>query len=212
MRDVYSIFLEKNKDYTAIQKIAIPMINERAHCLIVAPTGLGKTEAAMLPLIDAVSRERTKGVSVLYITPLRALNRDMIKRLRQLCSEVSITIGVRHGDTSQKERKAQTELAPEILITTPETLQSMLVNQKLRSALRSLRAVVVDELHELYSNKRGAQLSVALERLVELAGEYQRIGISATVGDKEMLARVLCGERRCRIASARRRKGAQACC
>jgi ATP-dependent Lhr-like helicase len=205
--DVYSIFLKRNNDYTAIQKIAIPIIKEQQNCLIVAPTGCGKTEAAMLPLIDIVSREKKKGVSVLYITPLRALNRDMIKRLRQLCSEVSVTIGVRHGDTSQKERKAQAELAPEILITTPETLQSMLVNQKLRGALGSLRTVVVDELHELYSNKRGAQLSVALERLVELAGEYQRIGISATVGDKEMLARVLCGERECRIADAGVAKG-----
>jgi ATP-dependent Lhr-like helicase len=207
LQDIYSIFLKKNKDYTSIQKLAIPIIKEGKNCLVVAPTGYGKTEAAMLPLIDMVSRERRQGISILYITPLRALNRDMIRRLELLCKEVGVTIGVRHGDTSQKERKAQVEKAPEILITTPETLQSILVNQKLRLYLTSLRALVVDELHELYSNKRGAQLSVAMERLAEAAGDYQRVGISATVGDKETLARVLCGDRECAIADAGVAKG-----
>ena len=207
MPDVYSIFLKKNKYYTAIQKISIPIIKDGKNCLVVAPTGYGKTEAVMLPLIDLVSKERRQGISVLYITPLRALNRDMIKRLEVLCNDVGVTIGVRHGDTSQKERKAQVEKAPEILITTPETLQSILVNHKLRLFLTSLRAIVVDELHELYSNKRGAQLSVAMERLVEAAGDYQRVGISATVGDKEVLAKVLCGDRKCEIADAGVAKG-----
>ena len=169
---------------------------------MVAPTGYGKTEAAMLPLIDMASSGEAVGIKVIYITPLRALNRDTIKRLQELCSAAEVTIGVRHGDTPQGERKRQMLKAPMIMITTPETLQSILVNEKLRASLKNLRAVVVDELHELHHTKRGAQLSVALERLVEVAGEYQRIGISATVGDREMLSRFLVGERECVLAEA----------
>ncbi len=200
--DVYSLFLEKNKSYTEIQKIAIPIIRIGKSCLVVAPTGYGKTEAAMLPLIDMASKGESEGIKVLYITPLRALNRDTIKRLQALCSAVDVTIGVRHGDTPQSERKKQMLKAPMIMITTPETLQSILINEKLRPALKNLKAVVVDELHELHHSKRGAQLSVALERLVEVAGEYQRIGISATVGDRKMLSLFLVGRRECSLAEA----------
>lgn len=202
MPDVYSLFLGKNNDYTEIQKVAIPIIKEGKSCLVVAPTGYGKTEAAMLPLIDAASSSDRIGIKVLYITPLRALNRDAIKRLEWLCSHAGIEIGVRHGDTPQAERKRQMLKAPNILITTPETLQSVLVNPKLRDALKGLKAVVVDEIHELHHNKRGAQLSIAMERLVDLAGEYQRVGISATVGDRRKLSRFLVGKRECAIAEA----------
>jgi ATP-dependent helicase Lhr and Lhr-like helicase len=204
--DVYSLFLDKNKDYTEIQKVAIPIIKTGKNCLIVAPTGYGKTEAAMLPLIDLASRSEPGGIKVVYITPLRALNRDAVKRLEWLCTHAGLEIGVRHGDTSQAERKRQMLKAPGILITTPETLQSILVNQKLRDSLKGLKAVVVDELHELHHNKRGAQLSVALERLVDVAGEYQRVGISATVGDRKKLSRFLAGKRECAVAEAGSKK------
>lgn len=200
--DVYSIFLEKNKSYTEIQRMAIPIIKDGKNCLVVAPTGYGKTEATMLPLIDMASKGSTAGIKVLYITPLRALNRDTIKRLQSLCSAVGVTIGVRHGDTPQGERKRQMLNAPTIMITTPETLQSILVNEKLRVALKNLKALVVDELHELHHSKRGAQLSVAMERLVEVSGEYQRVGISATVGDRKMLSLFLVGRRECSLAEA----------
>ncbi|MDE1865978.1 MAG: DEAD/DEAH box helicase [Candidatus Micrarchaeota archaeon] len=201
MPDVYSLFLGRNKDYTEIQKIAMPIIRDGRNCLVVAPTGYGKTEAAMLPLIDLASRSGD-GIKVLYITPLRALNRDAVKRLEWLCSHAGVGIGVRHGDTPQSERRRQVLKAPGVLITTPETLQSILVNEKLRSSLVGLKAVVVDEIHELHHSKRGAQLSVALERLVNLAGEYQRVGISATVGDRKKLSRFLVGKRECEIAEA----------
>ncbi len=200
--DVYSLFLGKNKSYTEIQKIAIPIIKDGKNCLVVAPTGYGKTEAAMLPLIDMAAGGEAAGIKVLYITPLRALNRDTIKRLTSLCAAAGVTIGVRHGDTPQGERKRQMLNAPMIMITTPETLQSMLINKSLREALKNLKAVVVDEIHELHHSKRGAQLSVALERLVEVAGEYQRVGISATVGDRRMLSLFLAGRRECRLAEA----------
>lgn len=199
---VYSVFLEKNKSYTEIQNLSIPILKERKNCLIVAPTGYGKTEAAMLPMIDVAANANVPGIKVLYITPLRALNRDAIKRLEWLCTHAGIKIGVRHGDTPQAERKRQMLQAPDILITTPETLQSILINEKLRESLRVLKGVVIDELHELHHNKRGAQLSVALERLVDLAGEFQRVGISATVGDRKKLARFLVGKRGCEIAEA----------
>lgn len=202
MKDIYSLFLEKNSTYTEIQKIAIPIIKEGMNCLVVAPTGYGKTEAAMLPLIEMASKSDSPGIKVLYITPLRALNRDAVRRLEWLCSHCRIEIGVRHGDTPQSERRKQVAKAPAVLITTPETLQSILVNVKLRDALKGLRAVVVDEIHELHHSKRGAQLSVAMERLVDLAGEYQRVGISATVGDRRWLSRFLCGKRECKIAEA----------
>jgi len=100
-----------------------------------------------------------------YITPLRALNRDMIKRLEELCTVADMTVAVRHGDTTQSERGKQARRAPMVLITTPETLQSILPTKTFGIALRNVKAVVVDEIHELYYTKRGAQLSLALERL-----------------------------------------------
>ena len=132
----------------------------------------------------------------MYITPLRALNRDMIKRLEELCTVAGITIAVRHGDTTQSERGKQARKAPMVLITTPETLQSILPTKTLGVALRNVKAVVVDEIHELYYTKRGAQLSLALERLEEKAPGFQRIGISATIGHAEAVQKFLCGKRR----------------
>ena len=200
MKSIYDIFLERYKSFTDIQKQSIPIIESGSNCLIVAPTGAGKTEAAILPLLDMISGKDISPISILYITPLRALNRDMLRRLEDLCKGANVTIGVRHGDTSQKERNKQAKIAPVLLITTPETLQSILPTKSIGPYLRNLKAVVVDELHELYYNKRGAQLSVALERLEELAPGFQRIGISATVGDTESAKKFLSSSRACKVA------------
>lgn len=178
----------------------MPIIESGSNCLIVAPTGAGKTEAAVLPLLKSVSKMENSPIKILYITPLRALNRDMMGRLEELCRAAGISIGVRHGDTTQRERSRQTRAAPMLLITTPETLQSILPTKYIGTYLRNVKAVVVDELHELYHNKRGAQLSVALERLEELSPGFQRIGISATIGDPETARNFLCNERACKIA------------
>ncbi len=157
-----------------------------------APTGSGKTEAAVLPILEnALEKAGGKGTFALYVTPLRALNRDMMKRLSELCSELGISIGVRHGDTPQSERRKQALSPPVLMITTPESIQNMLMSRRLRKSFENLRYVVVDELHELYHNKRGAQLSVALERLAELSPEFARVGLSATVGDAKEAARFL---------------------
>ncbi len=169
--------------------------------MIVAPTGHGKTEAALLPILDRVSKSGGEGIKLVYITPLRALNRDMMKRLEVLCGHLGLRVGVRHGDTPQGERKRQSTDPPDVIVTTPETLQSMLINPSFRKAFESLLAVVVDEVHELYNVKRGAQLSVGLERLAEVK-DCQRIGISATVGDPDLLGRYLCGKRPFKVAQS----------
>ncbi|NYZ78442.1 DEAD/DEAH box helicase, partial [Candidatus Micrarchaeota archaeon] len=182
-------------EWTEIQEKAIPLVLEGKNILAIAPTGFGKSEVAFLPILSKVldAREKgdSRGIKALYISPLRALNRDLMERLLFWTRVLGITLAVRHGDTTASERVKQRDQPAEIFITTPETLQSMLVAPKLKDSLSNVKFVVVDEVHELVESKRGLQLELGLERLREKAPGFQVIGLSATVGDEKEAARFI---------------------
>jgi len=173
---------------TKAQELVIEPILKGEDVLLIAPTGIGKTEGVMLPLFHKLIEKKHEPTAVLYITPLRSLNRDLLDRLVWWADKLDLDISVRHGDTSAKERAIQREMPSDILIVTPETLQAILTGKIMKKHLSNVKYVVIDEIHELVESKRGIQLSVALERLCEVAGIFQRIGLSATVGSPKTVA------------------------
>lgn len=204
-------------DPTDVQLQAWSAIQANRHTLIAAPTGSGKTLAALLPCLNKVATSKlqagagwTPGVRILYITPLKALNNDIqhhltafmeaVERLQPSdestadCAWPGIRTAVRTGDTPSHERARMLRRPPDVLITTPESLYLLLTSDKGRSMLRTVQAVIVDEIHSLASDKRGAHLSITLERLSALCQQpVQRIGVSATQKPLQLVARFLGG-------------------
>ena len=192
---VQGLIDSRNWRLSSIQSSSMEDLVSGLDRVLVSPTGSGKTEAAILPLASRFLTEGWDGLSILYITPLRALNRDIDRRLAEMLEPLGITVGLRHGDTTQKERTRQSKNPPNLLVTTPETAQIMLLGSRLRRHLSGLNAVILDEVHDLASSERGAQLLVALERINEYCPDsFQRIGLSATVGNPDETAKWLSKE------------------
>lgn len=184
---------------TEPQEKTIPKILDGKNVLLTSPTATGKTEAAFLPVLNMLllTPEMPLGIKILYITPLRALNRDLLERLQWWCNNLDIKLAVRHGDTTTQERRKQALGPPDVLITTPETLQAIMPGRIMRRHLQQTRWVIVDEVHEMADSKRGSQLSLALERLRWITGrEFQMIGLSATIGSPKKVAQFLVGNGR----------------
>lgn len=195
---------------TLPQVLAIPHVLAGENLLLIAPTGSGKTEAILLPVFSKFIQCRDeRGISIVYVTPLRALNRDLLKRLSFWASRLGIAVEVRHGDTELKLRRKQAVSPPHMLVTTPETLQAILPGTRMKKHLSHVKFVVIDEVHELASSKRGTQLTVALERLREVVGkDFQRIGLSATVGNPSQVAQFIAGaDRSIKVVQASLSKG-----
>ena len=187
---------------TEIQQRAIPKILEKKNSLIIAPTGSGKTECSVVPIFSQIKKSKSPGkIKALYITPLRALNRDVHRRIINYAKIEGLDIKIRHGDTSQTDRKKIRDSPPDVLITTPETLVVLLSQRKYLSALSDLEWVVIDEIHELLASERGSQLSISMERLqLNSNQEIHRIGLSATVGNISEAGKFLVGNnRKCEI-------------
>ena len=196
---------------TPAQAEAWPAIKAGRHTLIAAPTGSGKTLAAFLAAIDGLIRQGLAGkltdeTQVVYVSPLKALSNDIHRNLeaplagirgeleRSGLADVEVRAWVRTGDTPASERERMRRRPPHILVTTPESLYVLLGSELGRKMLATARSVIVDEIHAVAPNKRGAHLSLSLERLTALCGDrLQRIGLSATQNPISAVAQFLVG-------------------
>lgn len=190
-------------DLTPAQRAALPPLLAGEHLLLSSPTGSGKTLAAFLPILSALAARTDEDRTLcVYVSPLRALVNDMARNLAAPIggAGLDVRVAIRTGDTPPGERQRQARRPPHILVTTPESLAILLASPKSRAHLLGVRFVVVDEIHSIAGSKRGAQLMLALERLAAYVGEFQRVGLSATVSPLEDVAAFLGGDRDVAIA------------
>jgi ATP-dependent helicase Lhr and Lhr-like helicase len=198
---------------TLAQRYAWPTIQRGQHLLLSSPTGSGKTLAGFLPIISDIIAKSSHALRCLYVAPLKALGRDVRVNLKKTWrsvqnaghfADIDLRIGLRTGDTSQRVRRRHLSDPPSILLTTPESLAQMLAQPSGRDLFASLRWVILDEIHALCDNKRGADLALSLERLDAMcdhADGVQRIGLSATCAPIAAVAEFLVGTNRpCTIA------------
>src|SRR5213592_4144107 len=200
-------FSETLGDPTPAQVQGWTSIAERQHTLIAAPTGSGKTLAAFLSalndlFVEGLAAPLPDEVRIVYVSPLKALSADIHKNLaeprkgiRRVAEAMAlepprITAAVRTGDTTQSERAAMLRTPPHVLVTTPESLYLLLTAERSRAMLRTVRTVIVDEIHAVIGTRRGAHLALSLERLQQVAAApLLRIGLSATQAPVETVAR-----------------------
>ncbi|MFI6131903.1 DEAD/DEAH box helicase [Micromonospora sp. NPDC051141] len=177
-------------DLRPLQRAALVPVTRGEDALLLAATAGGKTEAAIFPLLTRMASEHWTGTSVLYLCPLKALLNNLHPRLERYAGWLGRTVALWHGDVSATARRRALWQRPDILLTTPESIESMLVSANVdhRLFLGGLRAVVVDEVHAFAGDDRGWHLSALLERLTRVTGHpLQRVGLSATVGNPDQL-------------------------
>ena len=184
------------RELRPLQEQSIAPIQAGDHCLLLAATAAGKTEAAMFPVLSRICSENWTGLSVIYVCPLKALLNNLHVRLEGYCRMLGRRCEVWHGDIAPSVKNRIKADPPDLLLTTPESLEVMLISKDLagREILRGARIVIVDEIHAFAGDDRGWHLLAVLERIGRLAGrELQRIGLSATVGNPAELLNWLAG-------------------
>ncbi|MDE6219566.1 MAG: DEAD/DEAH box helicase [Lachnospiraceae bacterium] len=216
MKNVLELFTEETQKWfhstlgepTLVQQKAWPGIAAGQHVLVSAPTGTGKTLSAFLVFLDRMKRQLQEGtlkdeLQLIYVSPLKSLAADIRENLRRPLDGIGngtgeqeeITVGIRTGDTPQRDRQRMVRKPPHILITTPESLYLMLTSKTGQNVLATAKAVIVDELHALIDTKRGAHLMLSIARLDNLCGQHlQRIGLSATIEPLDAAAQYLAPE------------------
>lgn len=211
---VFAWFRDKYGQPTPAQEEAWPPIQAGENVLVASPTGTGKTFAAFLSVLDTLTQEHAAGtladtLQCIYVSPLRALSYDLEKNLQAPLLELfgkkpPLRVELRSGDTGSSQRARQAARPPHLLLTTPESLCVLLTQERWQAHLAQVRWLIVDEIHALAGNKRGAHLALSVERLAALARRpLQRIGLSATISPLPVVARYLAGvEGACRIVDA----------
>ncbi len=212
MENVLTLFEKQTADWfadtlgepTPVQKESWSVIAEGSHALISAPTGTGKTLSAFFVFLDRMKRQAEAGtlpqeLQLIYVSPLKSLAADIRENLKRplegIGAQEMISVGIRTGDTSQRDRQRMSRKPPHILIITPESLYLMLSSKTGQNVLATAGAVIIDELHALIDTKRGAHLMLSLARLDHLCGKpLQRIGLSATIEPLETAAQYLAPE------------------